>query len=398
MVFSNLSTGDIRECVWNFGDDTKSTDLKPTHEYAAFGTYKVCLTIATVAGCKSEYCAEVKVENYITDAGCKFELVVKPKENTLNTFLFYAVSNFDIKTWKWSFGDGKTSDAKNPDHTYEKTGIYEVSCTITTAAGCTSTTTIKYSVTASTLPNCKGPLSLLLFDPTEGKCNGSATVKLLDEAGVEIPGAKYTWTDGRTGNSAVGLCPEKTYTVQAVIENLCQKNTSFTLMSKPVWRASTINGQNNFTVVEPLAGVRYEWNFGDGIIKTGSSVTYDFPKDGVYDVQLVAVGTGGTSEYTQKVAVLKSAAIAAVIGNSTLEIYPNPAKDILRVDFKNSSEGTLILEIRNMAGQAVYIEKLTNDGSSHADINIQNLRPGMYVLRVTDEKQIIGDRKFIKAN
>jgi hypothetical protein len=70
----------------------------------------------------------------------------------------------------------------------------------------------------------------------------------------------------------------------------------------------------------------------------------------------------------------------------------------LRIDFKDSSEGILTIEIRNLAGQAVYTEKLTNDGSSHADINIQNLRPGMYILRVSDEKQIIGDRKFIKTN
>ena len=398
VVFKNLSTGDIRECKWSFGDNTTGNELNPVHEYPAFGTYKVCLTIATVGGCVSDYCAEVKVDNYVTDAGCKFEVVAKPKENTPLTYLFYAVSATEIKSWKWNFGDGKTSDAKNPEHTYEKTGVYEVSSSVTTVAGCTSTVTIKLSVPNVVLPGCKGPLSLLLFDPTDLKCNGSATVKLLSETNTELPNVKYSWNDGRTGNTVTGLCPEKTYTVQAVVENVCQKNTSFTLLSKPLWRASTINGQNNFTVIEPLEGVTYEWNFGDGTIKTGASVTYDFKKDGVYDVRLKATGLSGTAENTQQVVILKNASITQVVNSTLLEVYPNPASDILRVDFKESAGGAITMEIRNMSGQVVYIEKITSDGSSHADINIQNLTPGMYVLRVSDEKQVIGDRKFIKVN
>ena len=399
MVFANLSKGDIKECKWNFGDNTTSTELKPTHEYSAFGEYRVCLSITTAAGCKSEYCAEIKVANTLTNAGCKFDLVIKPKEATPNTFLFYAICPVDIKTFKWSFGDGKTSDARNPEHLYEKSGIYEVTCTIATATGCSETRTVKQNVTASTsLPNCNGPINLLLYDPTDIKCNGSATVKLLDETGKEITNAKYIWSDGRSGSSVVNLCPEKLYTVQAIVENVCQKNTSFTLLSKPIWRTSTINGQNNFTVIAPIEGVRYEWNFGNGIVMTGAEVNYNFEKDGVYDVQLKAVSLSGFSEYSQPVVVMKNNAATDIINTSELEIYPNPAKEILRIDFRNPTEGNLTIEIRSIAGQSVYIKELNNDGSSHADINIQNLKSGIYVLKLFNGQRLIGDRKFIKAN
>ena len=139
----------------------------------------------------------------------------------------------------------------------------------------------------------------MLFDPTENKCNGKATVKLLDENAIEIKNVKYLWSDGRTGSTAENLCPDKSYTVQAIIEGVCQKNTSFTLLSKPIWRASTVNGKNNFTVISPKEGIKYEWNFGDGKVVAGADINYNFENDGVYNVTLKAVSGNDFSEYTQ---------------------------------------------------------------------------------------------------
>jgi PKD repeat protein len=192
-------------------------------------------------------------------------MVVKPKEATPKSFLFYTVSQAEIKTWKWSFGDGQSSELKNPEHAYEKTGVYEISCTITTTAGCTETRVIKHTVLPAPLANCKGAINLLLFDPTDN-CNGKATVKLLDENTNEINGVKYLWSDGRTGGTAENLCPDRPYTVQAIIEGVCQKNTSFTMLSKPVWKVINANGLGKFAVIAPKDGILYEWDFGNGTI------------------------------------------------------------------------------------------------------------------------------------
>jgi PKD repeat protein len=399
MVFTNLSTGDIKACKWNFGDNTTSTELKPTHEYAAFGEYKVCLSITTIAGCTSEYCTSVKVENFLTTNTCKFDLIIKPREATLNTFLFYAISTAEIKSVKWSFGDNTTSDAKNPEHTYEKPGDYQVACTIVTTSGCTQTNTIKHSVVASSsLSNCKGPINLLLYDPTESKCNGSATVKLLDEAGKEITTAKFLWSDGRSGSSVGNLCPEKLYTVQALIENVCQKKTSFTLLSVPIWRASTVNGKSSFMVISPMEGIEYEWHFGNGIVLKGTEVSYDFEKDGVYEVKLKAVSINGSSEYSQPVSIVKTLTGIEIVNQSDLVIYPNPVKEILRIDFGTPPEGNPVMEIVDLKGRSVMHQQLNNDGSSHADVNIQQLKSGIYLLRITNGQKLIADRKFIKAD
>jgi PKD repeat protein len=312
--------------------------------------------------------------------------------------LFYALSSSEIKTWNWKFGDGKTSDAKNPEHVYEKTGTYEVTCTITTAAGCTATRTAKYTVLTSPLTTCKGAVSLLLFDPTDNQCNGKATVKLLDENAKEIANVSYLWSDGRTGASIENLCPDKTYSVQASIAGVCQKNTSFTMLSKPVWRASVLNGQSNFTVIAPKEGVEYEWSFGNGIKLKGAEVTYDFATDGIYNITLKAVSGSDSSEYSQQVVVMKSVTGTNIINKSELEVYPNPVKEMLKINFGNPVEGNLNIEIMNIAGQRVFAQQLKTDGLNQAAINVQNLKSGIYFLRLTNGKYLITDRKFIKAD
>lgn len=400
VVFTNQSAGDIKECLWYFGDNTTgtSTSTTVTHEYANDSEYKACLVITTLSGCKSDYCTTVKVGTSTSTTSCSFDLVIKPKTETPNTFVFYAVSKSEIKSWSWKFGDGKTSDAKNPEHAYEKTGTYEVSCTITTIAGCTTNRTVKHTVLTSPVASCKGAISLLLFDPTDNQCNGKATVKLLDENAKEIANVAYLWSDGRTGSTVEKLCPDKTYTVQAIIEGVCQKNTSFTLLSKPIWRASAVNGQNNFTVVTPKEGVEYEWNMGNGIILKGAEINYDFANDGVYNVTLKAVSGANYSEYSQQIVVMKSATGTNIINKSELKVFPNPVKNLLNIDFGNPLQGIIQLQIMNITGERVLTRQLNGEGYNQTSLDVRDLRSGIYFVRISANNQLISDYKFIKGN
>ena len=49
--FTNLSTGDFDECLWDFGDGRTSTTCgNPTHEYRDEGHYTVSLTVKGPVG------------------------------------------------------------------------------------------------------------------------------------------------------------------------------------------------------------------------------------------------------------------------------------------------------------------------------------------------------------
>jgi PKD repeat protein len=382
---------------WTFGDNTISDSPNPSHTFSKAGTYSVVVKVVsgdktctgelkttfdggTLSPTPVTYTGRGKVTSLSSVTGCG--LVITTMENNVRLIPAKISVNFVLK------------EGQYVEFTYQK---YAEKITTCKEGIDIIILTIK-EITTAILPNCKGPINLLLFDPTNNLCNGSATVKLLDEAGKEITNVKYLWSDGRTGSSAGTLCPGKLYTVQATIENVCQKTTSFTLLSKPLWQSTSVDGVNNFTVLAPVDGVQYEWNFGDGVTKIGPVVSYNFQKDGIYDVQLKALSMDGVSESTKQVVVMKSVATTDVINKSEVDLYPNPAKEIIRIDFKNPAEGTLKVEIKSLSGRSVYIEQITNDGSSHADINIQNLNAGMYVLRISNDQRIIGERKFIKAN
>lgn len=58
------------------------------------------------------------------------------------TFQFFEVSNDSVQqTYNWDFGNGGYSSVKNPQQTFDETGTYNVSLTITSEYGCVNTKT-----------------------------------------------------------------------------------------------------------------------------------------------------------------------------------------------------------------------------------------------------------------
>lgn len=45
-IFTDLSTGNIDDWSWDFGDGTKSSAQNPVHTYKTFGSYVVTLTVS----------------------------------------------------------------------------------------------------------------------------------------------------------------------------------------------------------------------------------------------------------------------------------------------------------------------------------------------------------------
>jgi len=104
---------------WDFGDGRTSTEQNPSHEYSAYGTYNVCLTIEN--SCSSDvFCDSIFVcKNTVAD-------YVYFIEGTTVDFL--DASSY-TNTWFWDFGDGSYSTQQNPSHQFKDYGIYYVCLT-----------------------------------------------------------------------------------------------------------------------------------------------------------------------------------------------------------------------------------------------------------------------------
>jgi len=72
------------------------------------------------------------LQNFIKGSSSQnvFISIQKPQNNHAETNLrlvdFQDQSVGKITSWKWDFGDGKTSNEQHPLHTYEKAGLYIV--------------------------------------------------------------------------------------------------------------------------------------------------------------------------------------------------------------------------------------------------------------------------------
>ena len=81
--------------------------------------------------------------------------------------------------------------------------------------------------------------------------------------------------------------------------------------------------------------------------------------------------------------------------NANIFIYPNPANDVLNIEFSKTPELTeqsITIEITNTLGQLVLQEKMLN---SHSSLSIQDLQSGVYYLEFKTTNSIIR-KKFIK--
>jgi PKD repeat protein len=137
IFFHSTSTSehDITSYQWIFDDGHMGDGQNPNHTYAEPGTYLVCLIIHDGAGCASDVCHEVTVEG--TSSECDASFNWEQEQGTLQIFFHTtSMSNHDIISYQWNFGDGHMGDGQNPNHTYAEPGPYGVCLIIHDGAGC----------------------------------------------------------------------------------------------------------------------------------------------------------------------------------------------------------------------------------------------------------------------
>ncbi len=119
--------------TWDMGDGTSSSLANPMHTYAQYGNYDVTVTVANQHGCANTDLAHVTIHP-LPDAQFAADSVCL---HLPNAFINGStIPNGSINNYFWSFGDGGTSNALNPNHLYTTEGTYNVNLVATSNHGC----------------------------------------------------------------------------------------------------------------------------------------------------------------------------------------------------------------------------------------------------------------------
>ncbi|WP_076414115.1 immune inhibitor A domain-containing protein [Shewanella sp. UCD-KL12] len=132
--------------LWNFGDSSAtSAEEMPVYTYADSGSYLVTLTVTDGQGASVESMQAVTVSLPVAPiAGFTFVT-----SDLSVTFTDTTTGGEGAMSYLWNFGDGQTSTAQSPTHTYASAGSYTVMMTVTDSLGMESSRSSSITVTAA---------------------------------------------------------------------------------------------------------------------------------------------------------------------------------------------------------------------------------------------------------
>lgn len=292
------------------------------------------------------------------DATNKFSTVKDPVRFVNQSSVFGA--DIEIKRYIWDFGDGDTSNDKNPVHYYSQPGKYTVSLTVETTHG-TEKRVKEGFINVS-------PKELIVdFTVTPQVAFVGEEVQFVDNSVSSAePIVKRVWDFG-DGNKSEEVNPKHVYITPGVYNVTLTVVTSFQEKSLTKPGAVTIQSgappTAKFSVsqVKPFVNIPVQfydlsqlgsapitewiWDFGDGNIVryTDSDPThepqYAFSRIGVQNVRLTVTNRFGSSSFSLPVDVVYMPPVANFSVDTT-EIYEG--ESVLFVDFSRGGTERIV--------------------------------------------------------
>lgn len=308
---SSSTSGSIIAWEWDFGDGNTATYKNPAHVYSSAGYFDVTLRVANAGGCINAFSKPQFIHVLpALDAAFNFTkgLQCKPPDTISFTNLS---TGSGILNYTWDFGDGTTSGAINPSHTYTTGGIFSPQLIVQNEIGCVDTLLLKDSVvinnnlsvingkdsvcvgTNATFINGSVPTpNSSSWNLGDGTSNTNSTVtKKWDSAGIytiKLVNNFGTCTDSIIKNVRVLSLPQ--VKISANDSNSCK--APFTV---------------NFTDLTANAA-SWQWNFGDGNTGAINNPSNTYNTLDTFDITLIVTDAAGcidTGRFDNFIKVLK---------------------------------------------------------------------------------------------
>jgi gliding motility-associated-like protein len=146
VVFTSEITNQEWQYIWDFGNSTSTQQVGTTSfQYSEEGCYDVSLTVTNQQQCISASIQENAI--CIFDEAIANFSVSEMVVSSLDPSIDFYNNSINASSFEWEFGDGQTSLAENPTHTFSnESPNYMVSLTAFNELGCVDTAILKITV------------------------------------------------------------------------------------------------------------------------------------------------------------------------------------------------------------------------------------------------------------
>lgn len=303
----NRSEGqdNVESFFWEFdvnGTPQTYSEWSPVVSFPDAGTYPGTLYVTTASGCMDSAQVSVNVLSglragfAVTDPGCEegaFQFTDQSQTG----------SSTDVQ-YQWDFGDGNTSMAQAPTHTYATPGSRTVRLQLTDGSGCvdSASTQIDYfpvppgaSMQVNRTEVCLPqdvqfstdlpPLTVdytVVWDFGDGSTSSEPAPTHTYMAGTYSPSLSVTAPNGCSLEATLGASIVVQTSPTAGFQFSPDPPTS---LEPEVTFGNTTEGADN-----------YQWDFGGLGQSTDENPVFMFPDTGAYRVELIATSSNGCTD------------------------------------------------------------------------------------------------------
>ncbi len=299
-------------------------------------------------------------------------------------------------TWNWTFPGGTPSSStlQHPVVTYNTPGSYAVTLIAGNAYG-SDTLTLNNYMTVASLPSvtltANGPLNF---------CTGGS---VLLTAGSP---AAIAWQWKKNGNILPGATSSvymatKTGTYKVIVTNSagCQKSSSSLSVTGPPTASFSADGPLAFCTGDSVGftatngnGYSFQWKKNGSAIPLATGQSYSAKNSGIYKV--VVTNSYGCSKSSNTKTVTINCRENDPVMNRDLHVFPDPADQYLVVQGIRPGDDFVLYDC---SGRRVKPDM--DLGEEHASgsclLNLISLQPGVYFIRVVDDRNAFTVR-FVK--
>ena len=339
---TTIAEGDIINHLWDLGDGNIAGE-SITNTFESYGIKTITLSAESEQGCIGTKDIDVNVLQAEMPATEISGVCLGDETTFINKTPF---NNINPQTaWEWNFGDDtETSANKNTTHTYDTTGIYNVSLTVSFANHCSTTTDTTITIhelpeaTITANDGCVGTGTILDADIIS--VDNIATYKWQIDSIFESSEQRPTFVSDTAGTFTVTLdvLTEFSCPAQATDSIIIHGKPDVAFTQSRDWGGSPlyVEFENNSE-----GATSYHWDFGDAGESNLTNPYFIFTEPGTYEVSLIGTNEFGcSSKYTSSAITV----VEPIVDIMLMDLNANEENGFAKISLIIVNLGTLPVE------------------------------------------------------